>query len=56
MACRRLRAVRDGRQRCAVRELAEEDHVERNWVRALFDASRLDPDRIVGVLLAAAAI
>lgn len=51
----------------AVRELAEADHVERNWVRALFDvrvddptlytvvldASRLDPDRIVDVLLAA---
>ena len=50
----------------AAHELSEADHVERNWVRALFDvrvddptlytvvldASRLDPDRIVRVLLA----
>jgi hypothetical protein len=52
----------------AARELAHADHVERNWVHALFDvrvddlavytvvldASRLAPDRIVDVLLAAA--
>jgi Cytidylate kinase-like family len=52
----------------AARDLAHADHVERNWVRALFDvrvddpalytvvldASRLAPDRIVDVLLAAA--
>jgi hypothetical protein len=52
----------------AARDLAHADHVERNWVHALFDvrvddpalytvvldASRLAPDRIVGVLLAAA--
>jgi hypothetical protein len=52
----------------AARDLAHADHVERNWVHALFDvrvddlaiytvvldASRLAPDRIVDVLLAAA--
>jgi Cytidylate kinase-like family len=52
----------------AAHDLAHADHVERNWVRALFDvrvddpalytvvldASRLAPDRIVDVLLAAA--
>lgn len=52
----------------AEHELAHADHVERTWVRALFDvrvddpalytvvldASRLAPDRIVDVLLAAA--
>jgi Cytidylate kinase-like family len=52
----------------AARDLAHADQVERNWVRALFDvrvddpalytvvldASRLAPDRIVDVLLAAA--
>jgi hypothetical protein len=52
----------------AARDLAHADHVERNWVRALFDvrvddpalytvvldASRVAPDRIVEVLLAAA--
>jgi cytidylate kinase len=52
----------------AARDLAHADHVERNWVRALFDvrvddpalytavldASRVAPDRIVDVLLAAA--
>ena len=51
----------------AAHELAHADHVERAWVRALFDvrvddpalytvvldASRLAPDRIVEVLLAA---
>jgi cytidylate kinase len=52
----------------AAREVAHADHVELTWVRALFDvrvdapalytivldASRLAPDRIVDVLLAAA--
>jgi len=54
----------------AARELAAADHVERNWVHALFDvrvddptlytvvfdASRLGPDRIVDVLLAAGGV
>ena len=52
----------------AAREVAHADHVERAWIRALFDvrvddpalytvvldASRLAPDRIVDLLLAAA--
>jgi len=52
----------------AARDVRHADHVERNWVRALFDlrvddptlytvvldASRLATDRIVDVLLAAA--
>lgn len=52
----------------AARDLAHADHVERNWVHALFDvrvddrahytvvldASRMAPDRIVDLLLAAA--
>ena len=52
----------------AARDVARADHVERNWVHALFDvrvddpalytvvldASRLAPDRIVELLLAAA--
>ena len=54
----------------AAHELAHADHVERMWVRALFDvrvdepaiysvvidASRLAPDRIVDVLLSAAGV